>query len=101
SGRRGANGMGGCGVPIAVGAGFRNKYLGTDQVAVAFFGDAATNIGAFHEAANMACALPLPVVFACEHNMYGEYTPTSRAMVIADIVDRAAGYGMPGVIVDG
>ena len=100
-GMLGANGVVGAGVPIAVGAGFRNKYLGTDQVSVAFFGDAATNIGAFHEAANMACALHLPVVFACEHNMYGEYTPTDRAMVIADIVDRAAGYGMPGVIVDG
>jgi acetoin:2,6-dichlorophenolindophenol oxidoreductase subunit alpha len=49
----------------------------------------------------MACALKLPVVFVCEHNMYGEYTPTSKVMVIADVVDRAAGYGMPGVIVDG
>ena len=68
---------------------------------MAFFGDASTNIGAFHEAANMACALHLPVVFICEHNKYGEYTPTDKAMVIADVVDRAAGYGMPGVIVDG
>jgi TPP-dependent pyruvate/acetoin dehydrogenase alpha subunit len=100
-GMLGANGIVGAGVPIAVGAGFRNKYRGTDQVAVAFFGDASTNIGAFHEAANMACALHLPVVFVCEHNMYGEYTATANAMVIADIVDRAAGYGMPGVIVDG
>jgi acetoin:2,6-dichlorophenolindophenol oxidoreductase subunit alpha len=100
-GMLGANGIVGAGVPIAVGAGFRNKYKGTDQVSVAFFGDASTNIGAFHEAANMACALQLPVVFICEHNMYGEYTPTDKAMVIADIVDRAAGYGMPGVIVDG
>ena len=100
-GMLGANGIVGAGVPIAVGAGFRNQYLGSDQVSVAFFGDASTNIGAFHEAANMACALHLPVVFVCEHNMYGEYTPTSRAMVISDVVDRAAGYGMPGVIVDG
>ena len=100
-GMLGANGIVGAGVPIAVGAAFRNKYRGTDQVAVAFFGDAATNIGAFHEAANMACALHLPIVFVCEHNMYGEYTATANAMVIADIVDRAAGYGMPGVIVDG
>jgi pyruvate dehydrogenase E1 component alpha subunit len=100
-GMLGANGIVGAGVPIAVGAGFRNKYRGTDQVSVTFFGDASTNIGAFHEAANMACALHLPVVFICEHNMYGEYTPTSKAMVIADVVDRAAGYGMPGVIVDG
>lgn len=100
-GMLGANGIVGAGVPIAVGAGFRNHYLGSDQVSVAFFGDASTNIGAFHEAANMACALHLPVVFVCEHNMYGEYTPTSSAMVISDVVDRAAGYGMPGVIVDG
>jgi pyruvate dehydrogenase E1 component alpha subunit len=100
-GMLGANGVVGAGVPIAVGAGFRNKYLGTDQVAVAFFGDAATNIGAFHEAANMASALQLPVVFVCEHNMYGEYTPTERVMAVSDVVERAAGYGMPGVIVDG
>jgi acetoin:2,6-dichlorophenolindophenol oxidoreductase subunit alpha len=100
-GMLGANGIVGAGVPIAVGAGFRNAYLGTDQVTVAFFGDAATNIGAFHEAANMACALHLPVLFVCEHNMYGEYTPTDKVMAIADVVDRAAGYGMPGVIVDG
>ena len=100
-GMLGANGIVGAGVPIAVGAGFRNKYKGTDQLSVAFFGDASTNIGAFHEAANMACAMHLPVLFICEHNMYGEYTPTENAMVVADIVDRAAGYGMPGVIVDG
>jgi pyruvate dehydrogenase E1 component alpha subunit len=100
-GMLGANGVVGAGVPIAVGAGFRNKYLGTDQVSVAFFGDASTNIGAFHEAANMASALHLPVVFVCEHNMYGEYTPTRNSMVISDVVERASGYGMPGVIVDG
>ena len=64
--------------PIAVGAGFRNKYRGSDQVSVAFFGDASTNIGAFHEAANMACALHLPVVFVCENNGYGEFTPTRQ-----------------------
>ena len=68
---------------------------------MAFFGDGATNIGAFHEAANMACALHLPVVFVCENNEYGEFTPRSKTMAITDIVDRAAGYGMPGVIVDG
>jgi acetoin:2,6-dichlorophenolindophenol oxidoreductase subunit alpha len=68
---------------------------------VAFFGDGATNIGAFHEAANMACALQLPVVFICENNEYGEFTARDKTMAITDIVDRAAGYGMPGVIVDG
>jgi pyruvate dehydrogenase E1 component alpha subunit len=100
-GMLGANGIVGAGSPIAVGAAFANKYRGRGQVAVAFFGDGATNIGAFHEAANMACALHLPIVFACENNEYGEFTPRDKTMAITDIVDRAAGYGMPGVIVDG
>ncbi len=100
-GMLGANGIVGAGSPIAVGAAFANKYRGDGNVAVAFFGDGATNIGAFHEAANMACALHLPIVFACENNEYGEFTPRDKTMAITDIVDRAAGYGMPGVIVDG
>lgn len=100
-GMLGANGIVGAGSPIAVGAAFANKYRGRGQVAVAFFGDGATNIGAFHEAANMACALHLPIVFTCENNEYGEFTPREKTMAITDIVDRAAGYGMPGVIVDG
>lgn len=100
-GMLGANGIVGAGSPIAVGAAFANRYRGRGQVAVAFFGDGATNIGAFHEAANMACALHLPIVFACENNEYGEFTPRDKTMAITDIVDRAAGYGMPGVIVDG
>jgi len=100
-GMLGANGIVGAGSPIAVGAAFADKYRKRGQVAVAFFGDGATNIGAFHEAANMACALHLPIVFACENNEYGEFTPRSQTMAITDIVDRAAGYGMPGVIVDG
>jgi pyruvate dehydrogenase E1 component alpha subunit len=100
-GMLGANGIVGAGSPIAVGAAFANKYRDRGQVAVAFFGDGSTNIGAFHEAANMACALHLPIVFACENNEYGEFTPRDKTMAITDIVDRAAGYGMPGVIVDG
>jgi TPP-dependent pyruvate/acetoin dehydrogenase alpha subunit len=100
-GMLGANGIVGAGSPIAVGAAFADKYRGRGQVAVAFFGDGATNIGAFHEAVNMACALRLPIVFACENNEYGEFTPRSKTMAITDIVDRAVGYGMPGVIVDG
>ncbi len=100
-GMLGANGIVGAGAPIAVGAAFTNKYLANGNVAVAFFGDGATNIGAFHEAANMACALHLPIVFACENNEYGEFTPRHMTMAITDIVDRAVGYGMPGVIVDG
>lgn len=100
-GMLGANGIVGAGSPIAVGAALANKYRDNGQVAVAFFGDGATNIGAFHEAANMACALHLPIVFACENNEYGEFTPREKTMAITDIVDRAAGYGMPGVICDG
>jgi TPP-dependent pyruvate/acetoin dehydrogenase alpha subunit len=97
----GANGIVGGGVPIAVGAGFANKYRGNDTVSVAFFGDGTTNIGAFHEAANMAAALRLPVLFVCENNEYAEYTPRSATMAIKDVVERAPAYGMPGQIVDG
>lgn len=100
-GMLGANGIVGAGAPIAVGAAFANKYKDNGNVSAAFFGDGSTNIGAFHEAANMACALRLPVLFICENNEYGEFTPRNKTMAITDIVDRAAGYGMPGVIVDG
>jgi pyruvate dehydrogenase E1 component alpha subunit len=100
-GMLGANGIVGGGAPIAVGAGFANKYRGTDRVSVVFFGDGASNIGAFHEAANMAAALVLPVVFVCENNEYGEFTPRHKTMAITDVVERAAAYGMPGRIVDG
>jgi pyruvate dehydrogenase E1 component alpha subunit len=100
-GMLGANGIVGAGSPIAVGAGFANKYRGNGNVSATFFGDGSTNIGAFHEAANMAAALHLPTVFICENNEYGEFTPRDKTMAITDIVDRAAGYGFPGVIVDG
>ena len=100
-GMLGANGIVGAGSPIAVGAAFANKYRKSRNVSVPFFGDGATNIGAFHEAANMACALHLPAVFVCENNEYSEFTRRDQTMAITDIVDRAVGYGMPGVIVDG
>lgn len=100
-GMLGANGIVGAGSPIAVGAGWANKVAGNGNVAVAFFGDGSTNIGAFHEASNMAAALKLPVVFVCENNEYGEFTPRQETMAITDIVERAAGYGMPGAIADG
>jgi acetoin:2,6-dichlorophenolindophenol oxidoreductase subunit alpha len=100
-GMLGANGIVGAGSPIAVGAAFANKYKKNGNVSVAFFGDGATNIGAFHEAANMAAALRLPIVFCCENNEYGEFTPREKTMAIKDVAERAAGYGMPGTIVDG
>jgi pyruvate dehydrogenase E1 component alpha subunit len=100
-GMLGANGIVGAGTPIAAGAAFADKYRGDGNVAAAFFGDGATNIGAFHEAVNLAAALRLPTVLVCENNEYGEFTPRHKTMAITDIVDRAAGYGIPGVIVDG
>ncbi len=100
-GMLGANGIVGGGPPIAVGAGFSNKFRKTKNVSVSFFGDGASNEGAFHEAANMAALYKLPVVFVCENNGYGEYTPQANHQAIVDVADRAAGYGMPGVIVDG
>ena len=100
-GMLGANGIVGAGVPIGVGAAFANKYRGDDKVTMAFFGDGSTNIGAFHEGTNMACALHLPMVFMCENNEYAEYTARDRVMAITDVADRAVAYGMPGVIVDG
>ena len=100
-GMLGANGIVGGGAPIALGAAFSNKFRKTKQVAATFFGDGASNEGAFHEAANMAGLYKLPIVFVCENNGFGEYTPQANHQAIVDIADRAAGYGMPGVIVDG
>ncbi len=100
-GMLGANGIVGGGPPIAMGAAFSNKFRKTKQVAAAFFGDGASNEGSFHEAANMAALYKLPCVFVCENNGFGEYTAQSNHQAIVDVADRAAGYGMPGVIVDG
>lgn len=100
-GMLGANGIVGGGPPIAMGAAFSNKFRKTKNVAIAFFGDGASNEGSFHEAANMASLYKLPCIFVCENNGYGEYTPQASHQAIVDVADRAAGYGMPGVIVDG
>jgi pyruvate dehydrogenase E1 component alpha subunit len=100
-GMLGANGIVGGGVPIAVGAAFADKYRGDGNVSVAFFGDGATNIGAFHEAVNMAAALQLPAIFVCENNGYGEFTPREQTQANTDVADRAVGYGIPGMVVDG
>jgi TPP-dependent pyruvate/acetoin dehydrogenase alpha subunit len=88
-------------VPIAAGLGLAAKRLGTDRVAVPFFGDGAANEGAVHEGMNMAAIWDLPVVFVCENNLYAASTPVSVAYKIEDIVERAAAYGMPGLVVDG
>ena len=79
----------------------RRTTRAATAVAVPFFGDGATNIGVFHESANIAAVMHLPVVFVCENNGYAEFTPQDRHMLLKDVADRAAAYGMPAVIVDG
>ena len=89
-------------LPMAGGAAWSARLRGTSQVAVAFFGDGATNIGAFHEALNLAAIWSLPVLFVCENNRYMEYTPiASVTSVPHPAADRAAANGMPGVLIDG
>jgi pyruvate dehydrogenase E1 component alpha subunit len=91
----------GAGIPIAAGAALALKRLGTDRVAVSFFGDGAANEGAFHEGLNMASIWKLPVVYVCENNLYAASTPFATAFNIQSVVERAAAYGMPGEKVDG
>jgi pyruvate/2-oxoglutarate/acetoin dehydrogenase E1 component/TPP-dependent pyruvate/acetoin dehydrogenase alpha subunit len=91
----------GAGLPVAVGAALSAQVRGSDSIAVAVFGDGATNIGAFHEALNLAAVWKLPAVFICENNLYGEYSPARRTSLLPDLADRAAAYGMPGEVVDG
>ncbi len=87
---------------IANGAALSAKYRGTDQVAVAFFGDGTTNIGAFHEALNFAVVFELPVIFVCENNLYMEYTSIGDITAVPNpAADRAAAYGLERIIVDG
>ncbi|MDO8211086.1 thiamine pyrophosphate-dependent dehydrogenase E1 component subunit alpha [Conexibacter sp. CPCC 206217] len=97
----GANGIVGAGLPIAVGAGYSAQVRATDQVAVAFFGDGAVQEGAFHESLNLAATWRLPVLFVCENNGYAASMALARATPTVDVAKRAAGYGMPGITVDG
>jgi TPP-dependent pyruvate/acetoin dehydrogenase alpha subunit len=97
----GANGIVGAGIPIATGAGLSAQLLGTDQASVCFFGDGASNEGSFHESLNLAAIWSLPVVYVCENNGWGEVTRMERVTAGAAIAPRAAGYGIPGVTVDG
>ncbi|MDR3552540.1 MAG: thiamine pyrophosphate-dependent dehydrogenase E1 component subunit alpha [Clostridia bacterium] len=100
-GMLGADGMVGAGMPIATGAALASWIRGTDDVTVCFFGDGASNEGLFHECLNFAALKSLPVVFLCENNLYAISTSTKRSMKVQDVASRAAGYGIPGVIVDG
>ena len=101
TGNLGANGIVGGGIPIAAGAALAYKMRGEDRVVASFFGDGATNEGAFHEGLNLAAIWKLPVVFVCENNKYGMSFSTEFSMAVPHVADRAAAYGMPGVTVDG
>ncbi|MEM2936350.1 MAG: thiamine pyrophosphate-dependent dehydrogenase E1 component subunit alpha, partial [Candidatus Bathyarchaeia archaeon] len=100
-GMLGATAVVGAGIPIAVGAGLSIKLRKTDQVVACFFGEGASNQGTFHEGINMASIWKLPVIFVCENNLYAMGTHQSRVMAIENVADRAAAYGIPGVVVDG
>ncbi len=91
----------GGGIPIAAGAALASKRLGNDRVSISFFGEGATNEGAFHETLNMAAIWQLPVVFVCENNLYAASTPVSWVFKVVDVASRAPAYGLPGEIVDG
>jgi pyruvate dehydrogenase E1 component alpha subunit len=100
-GNLGANGIVAGGLPIAVGVGMSINMQKQDRVCMVFFGDGATNEGAFHEALNMASIWTLPIVFVCENNKYGMSMDIARAMAVPNVADRASAYAMPGVAVDG
>jgi len=94
-------GIVGASLPIANGLAWGSQLSGDGRVAVASFGDGASNIGAFHESLNLAAVWKLPVIFLCQNNLYGEHTAYAKSTSVARIADRAAAYGMPGVRVDG
>ncbi|MGE0351812.1 MAG: pyruvate dehydrogenase (acetyl-transferring) E1 component subunit alpha [Gemmatimonadales bacterium] len=97
----GGHGIVGGQIPLATGMAFAAKYRETDQVAVGFFGEAAVNQGAFHEALNMAALWKLPAIYVCENNRYGMGTALERASAIYDISERACSYDMANEVVDG
>jgi len=101
---RGVVGMGGiigAQVPVAAGMALAQKLKGSDRVSLCFFGDGASNEGAVHEAANLAAIWTLPLILLCENNEYCISLPVRAAVKVVNIADRAAGYGLPGVVVDG
>lgn len=95
------SGILGASIPIAVGVALSIKLRKKDQIVLCFFGDGSSNRGDFHEGLNLAGVWKLPVVFICEANMYALSEPYSKYLAIANIADRAAGYGFPGVVADG
>jgi len=100
-GNLGANAVVGGGLPAVVGAALAFKFRDEPRVAVAFFGDGATNIGTFHESLNLAQLWQVPAVFVCENNHWAESTPASQHMPIKDLTKRAVAYGMEAMKVDG
>ncbi len=88
-------------LPIALGVALESQYNDRQEVTLCFFGDGSTNIGAFHEALNMASVWKLPVIFVCENNLYGEYSPLGTTTPIERLSTRAEAYGMPGLTIDG
>ena len=97
----GQSGTLGGGFVLAAGAGLSIRYRGTDQVVMCFFGDGASNRGTFHEAANAAALWNLPVIWLCENNGYAVSVAARDAISVPQVADRAAAYGMPGIVVDG
>jgi pyruvate dehydrogenase E1 component alpha subunit len=97
----GMTGVLGANIPLGAGVAYASKLRGTDEVTLCTFGDGTANRGAFHEALNLAAIWELPVVFVCENNAYAEMSPITDFLRVPDIAARAAGYGMPGVVVDG
>ena len=100
-GSLGANGVVGGGIPVAVGAALSQKYYKRPNITVSFFGDGATNEGAFHESLNLASVWKLPLLFVCTNNYYGMSTHVKNSMNIDDISVRAVSYGMKGIALDG
>ena len=101
SGMMVTTGIVGSSMPIACGLAWANKLNGTDDVTIAFFGDAAGNIGAFHESLNLAAVWKLPVIFVCSNNRYGEHTKFEETCAVDSVATRAAAYGIPGHKVNG
>ena len=100
-GMLGANGIVAGGISIITGAGLAAQLDGGGRVAVGFFGDGASNAGPFHESINIAATWKLPVVYVCENNLWAVNTPAADSVATPDVAARAAGYGIPGIVVDG
>ena len=100
-GMLGANGIVAGGISIITGAGLAAQLEGKSRVAVSFFGDGASGAGPFHESINIAATWKLPMIYICENNLWAVNTAASVSLAMPDVADRAQGYGIPGIVVDG